>query len=159
MRAGENVKQTNHNIIISFIPSSRKEGLAVDYYWGTRDNPYYVDRAYGQYEKVYIRAYSITAEDVNGRIICDYWLDVIEKYIRNKWNILLLGIGSINEETFDPYREIYSDESEPWFGKELSFDVITTTSWSNEPVDTGLIKSPVLVTGIVIDKPKVWVKI
>ena len=70
-----------------------------------------------------------------------------------------MGIGSINEETFDPYREIYSDESEPWFGKELSFDVITTTSWSNEPADTEFVKSPVLVTGIVIDKPKVWVKI
>ena len=134
IRAGEDYPKEDPFIVVSFLPTSEKVAMALNFYGGKRDNALYKNHLYGEVEMCVIRAFSADGDDYDGRTLADAWLWEIERYIKNNWNTLI-NEGSIDRGSFKPYREIYSDQVEHQYGYEMMFKIITTNKWTDEPED------------------------
>jgi len=158
IRAGEDLPIDNPFVVVSFLPTNEKVAMSLNNFLAKRDNPYYNDFAYGEVEIVIIRAFCKDQDLIGGRELAQAWLQEMERYIKISWTSLI-NYGSVDLYSFSPYREIYSYLIEKQFGYEMSFKVITTNYWTDEP-ETGA-TSPVDIeeTRVDDDNFHIWVRI
>ena len=158
IRAGEDLPRDEPFVVVSFLPTGQKVCASLDNFLGLRDNPYYKDYAYGEEEVVVIRAFARDQGLIGGRELAQSWLQEMERYIKISWSNLI-NYGSVDMYSFSPYREIYSYLIEKQFGYEMSFKVITTNYWNDEPEEGA--RSPVDIeeTRVDDDNFHIWVRI
>lgn len=156
-RSMNDIDRDNQFLVIEFMPTGKRyTGLSS--FNRRRENDEYVDSGYGYEVLVRVTAMSNSVEvDTNfihGRKICRWWLDIVEKYIKYKWeNVsdisLLLGSFTLPVEL------------QNWFaGKqfvyETTFRYNTHHGWSNEPTENP--RQPPDVVGVELDDVLVWIE-
>lgn len=156
-RSDEDIPTEDPIIVVSFLPTNRKIGLSLNNFLGKRDNPYYSDYGYGEYDHVTVRVFSSNISGYDGRAIAQKWMYEIESYIKNNWDSLITG-GSVDKYSFG-HSVISNPFVERQYGYEVSFDIVSTNWWTDEPA-TGAV-SPVDVSGIQIVESgwRIWVSI
>ena len=144
VRNDEDVDGQYPFIAISFLPSSKKIGMSLNNYLGKRDNINYNNYGYGEYERVIVRTFCNNVSGLDGRALSQAWSNEIESYIKNNWTNLITG-GSVDMYSFS-HRRMSNHYVDRRYGYELSFDVITTNSWTDEPVSGAI--EPIEISGI-----------
>lgn len=155
VRYGEDVDESSGFVLIRFRPTNRKIGESLNNFISLRENKYYSNYGYGEYEHVTISCLAEKISGIDGRVISQSWMNTIESYIKNKWNIYLMNTGSVDEYSFGHDR-FYNPFNNRQYVNQVYFDIITTNTWTDEP-DTGA-KSLYLITGVnVSGNINVWV--